>query len=182
MLACRIPPVRMKAGFLLVLWAFWSSTQYYVMANSVKRGLSFKVIYPGTKWCGVSDKADNYNDLGEHRGADMCCREHDKHCPLRIKPMKKKYHRMNFSLKVKSGCECEKRFKECLEKVKTSTSTNIFKIYFNGYNPDCIKLRPYTYEECVKRKWYGTCARHRTVHTQRAYFYDLHEELNMEKK
>ena len=69
-----------------------------------------------------------------------------------------------------------------VQQVKTSTSTNIFKIYFNGYNPDCIKLRPYTYEECVKRKWYGTCARHRTVHTQRAYFYDLHEELNMEKK
>lgn len=34
----------------------------------------------GTKWCGVDDKADGYDDLGKHDKLDKCCRAHDFMC------------------------------------------------------------------------------------------------------
>lgn len=34
----------------------------------------------GTKWCGSGNIAENYEDLGEERDTDSCCREHD-YCP-----------------------------------------------------------------------------------------------------
>jgi secretory phospholipase A2 len=33
-----------------------------------------------TKWCGEGTIAKNFDDLGQERFADMCCRAHD-HCP-----------------------------------------------------------------------------------------------------
>lgn len=31
-------------------------------------------ILPGTKWCGVKDVADGWNDLGPEKDLDKCCR------------------------------------------------------------------------------------------------------------
>lgn len=47
---------------------------------------SFKsmLIYPGTRWCGMGNRANHYNDLGFlHSREDACCREHDM-CPVFI--------------------------------------------------------------------------------------------------
>lgn len=38
------------------------------------------MLVPGTKWCGAGNVAVSYDDLGEEKEADMCCREHDN-CP-----------------------------------------------------------------------------------------------------
>lgn len=35
--------------------------------------------YPGTRWCGPGNTADDYDDLGAHPQEDKCCRQHD-HC------------------------------------------------------------------------------------------------------
>lgn len=33
--------------------------------------------YPGTRWCGPGNTADDYDDLGTHPEEDKCCRRHD---------------------------------------------------------------------------------------------------------
>lgn len=33
--------------------------------------------YPGTRWCGPGNTADDYDDLGAHPEEDKCCRRHD---------------------------------------------------------------------------------------------------------
>ncbi|KAK8769719.1 hypothetical protein V5799_013816, partial [Amblyomma americanum] len=35
------------------------------------------VIFPGTKWCGPGNVAENDNDLGPAVATDRCCRDHD---------------------------------------------------------------------------------------------------------
>ena len=51
--------------------------------------------FPGTKWCGVNDIAENYHDLGEDRVIDKCCRAHD-HCPIKIKPFDRNFGVFNY--------------------------------------------------------------------------------------
>lgn len=43
----------------------------------------FKLIYPGTLWCGGGTLARNNNDYGLFRKTDKCCRKHDS-CPKYI--------------------------------------------------------------------------------------------------
>ena len=31
----------------------------------------------GTKWCGLGNSAEDYDDLGENEAVDICCRAHD---------------------------------------------------------------------------------------------------------
>lgn len=49
----------------------------------------------GTKWCGVDDKADNYNDLGKYERLDKCCRAHDG-CAMSLKPGKSGWGLTNY--------------------------------------------------------------------------------------
>ena len=37
------------------------------------------ITFPFTKWCGPGSTARHFDDLGEDRDTDICCREHD-HC------------------------------------------------------------------------------------------------------
>lgn len=43
----------------------------------------FKLIYPGTLWCGGGTLARNNNDYGLFRRTDKCCWKHDS-CPKYI--------------------------------------------------------------------------------------------------
>lgn len=52
------------------------------------------VIYPGTKWCGAGNVANNFDDLGLDKKADACCREHD-HCNDAIPAGENKYNLTN---------------------------------------------------------------------------------------
>lgn len=33
---------------------------------------------PGTKWCGIGNRAQYYEDLGGADDTDSCCRDHDR--------------------------------------------------------------------------------------------------------
>ncbi|OQR67860.1 hypothetical protein BIW11_04681 [Tropilaelaps mercedesae] len=48
------------------------------------------VLYPGTLWCGVGDRAANYSELGTSRETDRCCRNHD-FCPVKIYAGERKF-------------------------------------------------------------------------------------------
>lgn len=53
--------------------------------------------WPGTKWCGSGDAAEDFHDLGNEYEMDMCCRTHD-HCPKKIRAYKERYNVTNNSL------------------------------------------------------------------------------------
>eukprot|EP00112_Aurelia_sp_Birch-Aquarium-sp1_P000323 Seg1027.14 transcript_id=Seg1027.14/GoldUCD/mRNA.D3Y31 product="Phospholipase A2 isozymes PA3A/PA3B/PA5" protein_id=Seg1027.14/GoldUCD/D3Y31 len=132
-------------------------------------------LFPGTNFCGPGSTAKSYDDLGVHREADMCCREHDKHCSLRLKAMEKKYGLRNYSWKTSSHCDCEVRFKKCLDKVNNAASKGLFEIYFKKINPPCLRLKTITEDKCVERNWYLKCVKYEQIQTQKAYFVNLHQ-------
>lgn len=51
----------------------------------------------GTKWCGRGNTAEDYNDLGDERDTDACCRAHDE-CPDFIDKGLSKYGLTNNAL------------------------------------------------------------------------------------
>ena len=57
-------------------------------------------IFPGTKWCGPGNIAENIDDLGEEVETDTCCREHD-HCPKSIPGRSTKFGLRNRSFFTK---------------------------------------------------------------------------------
>jgi hypothetical protein len=48
----------------------------------------------GTKWCGNSDIAKTYFDLGREKEVDKCCRTHDL-CPVKVQPYRTRYNLTN---------------------------------------------------------------------------------------
>lgn len=95
-------------------------------------------IYPGTKWCGAGDIADNYDDLGTEAEADACCREHD-HCDDNIKAGNSKYGLSNNDSYTKSSCECDEKFHQCLREAKSFIGDQIGRTYFNVLQTECFK-------------------------------------------
>lgn len=86
----------------------------------------------GTKWCGPGNTAANYDDLGNQKEVDMCCRDHD-HCD-NIAAGETKYNLTNRDFFTVLNCDCDKEFKECLHKINSKMSNRIGRLYFTLRN------------------------------------------------
>lgn len=95
-------------------------------------------IYPGTKWCGAGDVAENYDDLGSEAKPDVCCREHD-HCNENIKAGESKYGLNNTNSYTSSSCQCDDKFHNCLREAKSFIGDQIGRTYFNVLRTQCFK-------------------------------------------
>jgi len=121
-----------------------------------KRKVFPEIVYPGTKWCGPGDDAEDYEDLGSLIHADKCCRAHDN-CPEDILPFQTKYHYFNYRPWTVTHCTCDENLFNCLKTVtrknpEESTDANrIGDVFFREVNPPCFRLEPGRY--CVKRHW-----------------------------
>ncbi|XP_045682748.1 group 3 secretory phospholipase A2 isoform X1 [Phyllostomus hastatus] len=109
---------------------------------------------PGTLWCGVGDSAGNSTELGVFRGPDLCCREHDR-CPHTISPFQYDYGIRNYRFHTISHCDCDARFRQCLQKQRDSISDIVGVAFFNVLEIPCFVLEEQ--EACVAWYWWGGC-------------------------
>ncbi|XP_051172852.1 phospholipase A2 hemilipin isoform X1 [Leptopilina boulardi] len=98
------------------------------------------LIYPGTKWCGPGDIAASYNDLGQHAAEDACCREHDQ-CPMTIGPGHCIEGLCNKSPLTRSHCDCDAKFRRCLQTLNTEVANTLGALFFNVIQVICFKER-----------------------------------------
>ncbi|XP_033636903.1 uncharacterized protein LOC117297848 [Asterias rubens] len=115
---------------------------------------------PGTLWCGPGSEAEQYENLGEDKAADYCCREHD-HCPNMIERWASKYGIFNHRLYSISDCECDKRLYKCLQDAGTPKAKVVSKWFFNLLGLSCFELSQST--GCVEYGWFGSCRRYGLV-------------------
>eukprot|EP00079_Xenopus_tropicalis_P020446 XP_012811325.1 PREDICTED: group 3 secretory phospholipase A2 [Xenopus tropicalis] len=113
-----------------------------------KRGLTM----PGTLWCGAGSSADNFTNLGIFNGADLCCREHD-HCSHQIEAFQFQYGMRNYRLHTVSHCDCDQRFRLCLNAFNDTISTLVGIMFFNILEMPCFSLKEE--EQCVEWFWWG---------------------------
>ncbi|XP_053617028.1 phospholipase A2-like [Plodia interpunctella] len=113
------------------------------------RKLKFSLIYPGTKWCGPGNVADDFDDLGVAKDTDMCCRAHDN-CPGVIPAGETKFNLTNEAFYSRLSCECDEEFRQCLHKVDSKVSSQIGSIYFNALGQECYR-KDYPIKSCRKR-------------------------------
>ncbi|CAN7979753.1 unnamed protein product [Ixodes pacificus] len=105
-------------------------------------------IFPGTKWCGAGDVAENDDDLGVLRGTDMCCRAHDNSND-NIPALQTKHGITNNNLYTMTNCKDDRQFYNCLLNDKSVSSTLVRKIFFDVLSIECFS---YTYpRKCVKK-------------------------------
>ncbi|XP_014398027.1 PREDICTED: group 3 secretory phospholipase A2 isoform X3 [Myotis brandtii] len=109
---------------------------------------------PGTLWCGFGDSAGNSTELGVFRGPDLCCREHD-HCPQSISPFQYNYGMQNYRFQTISHCDCDARFRQCLQNQRDSVSDLVGVAFFNVLETPCFVLEEQ--EACVAWYWWGGC-------------------------
>lgn len=95
-------------------------------------------IYPGTKWCGPGDIADNYEDLGTEADVDSCCREHD-HCDDNMLTGETKHGINNTNSYTSSSCLCDEKLYKCLQKAASFIGDQIGRTYFNVLQTQCFK-------------------------------------------
>ncbi|XP_034827640.1 phospholipase A2-like [Maniola hyperantus] len=117
--------------------------------------LRFSLIYPGTKWCGPGNVAENYDDLGPSQAADACCRDHDN-CPEYITAGDSKHNLTNNSYFTRLSCHCDEKFRRCLQNADTKTSATIGYMYFNVIGSKCYR-KDYLITGCKKEGgWLNT--------------------------
>lgn len=134
----NLPPSSLaSAGFS------WNDYDRYEQAaarkDSYREAQSKKasVIYPGTKWCGPGNIAENDNDLGSERETDLCCREHDM-CPDIIEAGGTKYGLTNKAHYTRLNCSCDETFHRCLHRSNSNASGIVGIIYFDLIRTKCF--------------------------------------------
>ncbi|XP_066906124.1 uncharacterized protein GIIIspla2 isoform X1 [Halyomorpha halys] len=78
------------------------------LAKGKKASWKHAFMTPGTKWCGPSNNARTFDELGVQWEADRCCRRHDQ-CQRYILAMSQGYNNFNFSPFTLSHCTCDRR-------------------------------------------------------------------------
>ncbi|XP_044002541.1 phospholipase A2 isoform X2 [Aphidius gifuensis] len=124
------------------------------------------LIYPGTKWCGPGTTAQSYDDLGpEHRNEDYCCREHD-HCQNVINPDQCIHGICNNSPFTRSHCDCDAKFRRCLQNLNTEVANTLGALFFNVIQVICFKeRRPCSQWQNNILEWRTNPRYHSTVYT-----------------
>ncbi|XP_045454351.1 phospholipase A2-like [Melitaea cinxia] len=117
--------------------------------------LRFDLTFPGTKWCGPGNVADDYEDLGSDKEADICCREHDN-CSDAIPAGESKHNLTNEAFYTRLSCACDENFRLCLRNGNTKTSTTVGLMYFNVIGTQCYR-KDYLTTGCIKKGgWLNT--------------------------
>uniref|UniRef100_A0A182IW87 Phospholipase A2 n=2 Tax=Anopheles atroparvus TaxID=41427 RepID=A0A182IW87_ANOAO len=108
------------------------------ISGELQGGLGF--IYPGTKWCGPGNIASNFSDVGRYEAEDQCCREHDL-CPNILLPGECRRGLCNRGAFTRSHCDCDARFRRCLQSLNTETANTLGAIFFNVVQVTCFGER-----------------------------------------
>ncbi|XP_059052955.1 phospholipase A2-like [Achroia grisella] len=111
--------------------------------------LRLGLVYPGTKWCGPGNIADDYDDLGTSESTDACCRSHDL-CPDLIKAGETRHNLTNTAFYTRLNCDCDENFRQCLHEANSTTANRIGIIYFNAIGTKCYR-EDYPITSCKKR-------------------------------
>ncbi|XP_022608378.1 group 3 secretory phospholipase A2-like [Seriola dumerili] len=109
-------------------------------------------ILPGTLWCGKGNEAVRYEQLGMFEDADRCCREHD-HCLHIIPAFTVNYGVFNPNLYTVSHCDCDQRFRQCLQNVNDTVSSMVGYSFFNILRVPCFELK--NQRRCTQMYWWG---------------------------
>uniref|UniRef100_A0A1W7RA22 Phospholipase A2 n=1 Tax=Hadrurus spadix TaxID=141984 RepID=A0A1W7RA22_9SCOR len=117
--------------------------------DSVRKAFKSLLIFPGTKWCGAGNVADNYEDLGRAEQTDKCCRTHD-HCNDTIPGYGTKYGLKNENFYTKSTCPCDLTFHSCLYEGNNLPSDLVGKTFFNILLMQCFK-KEYPQIGCLQK-------------------------------
>ncbi|XP_055533910.1 phospholipase A(2) isoform X3 [Wyeomyia smithii] len=108
------------------------------ISGELQGGLGF--IYPGTKWCGPGSIAANYTDVGRYADEDRCCREHDM-CPNILVPGECRRGLCNRGAFTRSHCDCDARFRRCLQNLNTEIANTLGAVFFNVIQVTCFGER-----------------------------------------
>ncbi|XP_064620909.1 phospholipase A2-like [Lineus longissimus] len=99
----------------------------------------FQGIWPGTKWCGLSNIANGTELVdGPGRAADFCCRQHDS-CPKYVDAFATKYGVFNHLPYNILHCDCDELFLDCLKNNNDQVSNSVGQIFFNFIRVPCFK-------------------------------------------
>ncbi|EDS36384.1 secretory Phospholipase A2 [Culex quinquefasciatus] len=123
------------------------------ISGELQGGLGF--IYPGTKWCGPGDIAANYSDVGRYADEDRCCREHDM-CPNILLPGECRRGLCNRGTFTRSHCDCDARFRRCLQNLNTAAESCPLQFYASDYYvPPYLQPQPdlFYYQNSLKRSF-----------------------------
>ncbi|KAJ9587395.1 hypothetical protein L9F63_019096, partial [Diploptera punctata] len=130
-------------------YAFDSPLESANMASRIRDTVSLGIV-PGTKWCGTSDIAATYHDLGKEKDVDKCCRTHDL-CPVKVRSYRTRYNLTNENFFTKSHCSCDDRFWKCLKSRNTPLASLMGNVYFNIMRVPCVEETDTTCDKATCR-------------------------------
>lgn len=94
-------------------------------------------VFPGTKWCGQGNVAENYHDLGAFNETDACCRDHD-FCDDIIQSGKTKHNLINPYGTTRLHCKCDAALRQCFRNVRSVIANTVGYIFFSLLQTQCF--------------------------------------------